>query len=89
MDVGYRIDYGGSVKKKPPTKKIALLFSAASIAALLIWPAGRRAVQKLLLPGDPEVTVTALQGLATDLGEGESVKEAVTAFCREIIADGQ
>ena len=39
-----------------------------------------------LLPGDPAVTAAALENMAADLKAGQSVRDAITAFCAEIIA---
>ena len=39
-----------------------------------------------LLPGDPAVTEAALTEMIEKLSEGEAFSDAVTAFCKEIIA---
>jgi hypothetical protein len=44
-------------------------------------------VQEVLLPGDPAVTAAALENMTEGLRSGESLLDAVTAFCREIIAN--
>lgn len=41
-----------------------------------------------LIPGDPEVTSNAFSDMVTMLREGEGMKEAVTAFCMEILEHG-
>lgn len=87
--MGYRITYEKQEKGKIPRKKIVLIMVGTIIAALLLWPAGRSCLRELILPGDAEVTAEAFQGLAEDLGEGESLGDAITAFCKEIIANGQ
>ena len=60
-----------------------LLFSAACMI-----PQVRAALLELLLPGDPEVTATALERLVETVSEGESIQTALTEFCREIIEHG-
>ena len=42
-----------------------------------------------LLPGDGEVTAHAVGVLINDLRSGESVREAITAFCIEVIESAQ
>ena len=39
-----------------------------------------------LLPGNPEITEAALKEMIDKLSAGEAFSDAVTAFCREIIA---
>jgi hypothetical protein len=51
-------------------------------------PQGRLWLRDLLLPGDEEITASALEGMVSDLRAGEPVREAVEAFCREILAGG-
>lgn len=60
-----------------------LLFSAACMI-----PQVRAALLDLLLPGDPEVTATALERLVEAVSEGEAIQTALTDFCREIIDHG-
>ena len=63
---------------------LALVFGAMSVKLKgLFW------VREYLLPGDPAVTAAALDGMAEDLRNGESLKDAIVAFCREIMAHGQ
>lgn len=46
-------------------------------------------VQDVLLPGDPAVTAAALDEMVEGLKRGQGVMDAVTAFCREILAHAQ
>ena len=39
-----------------------------------------------LLPGDPAVTEAALREMVERLSDGEAFSDAITAFCKEIIA---
>jgi hypothetical protein len=87
--MGYRIVYGKQEKKILPLRKIGAIAAVIAVMAILLWPAGRSAVAQMLLPGDAEITATALQNMAKELGEGQGIGEAVTAFCQEIIAGGQ
>ena len=42
-----------------------------------------------LLPGDPDITETAFNSMIENIRTGESVKDAVTAFCVEIIENAK
>jgi hypothetical protein len=93
--MGYRIEYNGATLKRRevriPRKKrnqITVAVIALLTAALLLWPASRRRIVDIILPGDEEVTTAALNGLLKDLTEGEPMGEAVHTFCVEIIAGG-
>ena len=93
----YRIDYGaGTMRRKPlrtklptPTVKAVLIILVLIAGALTIKIVGLSWVQDVLLPGDPAVTAAALENMTEGLRSGESLLDAVTAFCREIIANAQ
>lgn len=93
----YRIDYGHPSDKKYPVPTIrshllSLTAGAFTLFVLLtgtFWPEGREALRDLLIPGDPEITAEAFSTLVTEVREGEDLSEAVAAFCREIIFDGE
>lgn len=92
--MAYRIQYSGSTKYKfPSSKKEAPIILAGIIISLIflvsIVPEIRTGIRDLILPGDAEVTYGALTAFAEDLKSGESVKEAITAFCQDIIANGE
>lgn len=84
--MGYRIVYGEQRKRTLPIRRFFLGAICVLIAALLIWPAGRNALQQIFLPGDADVTASALRNLTEDLHDGVAIGDAVTAFCQEIIA---
>ena len=82
--MGYRIAYSQETSHKFPekTRKKRPLLWVSTGALLIGLLAGG---WKLLLPGDPETTQTALTHLVEDIRAGESVSQAVTAFCQEIV----
>lgn len=90
--MGYRIDYSTGQAKK---QKLSVLSKSAAakasgvIAALLLLAVlvslGGGQIKDFLLPGDPEVTETALQEMAVDIREGEGFRDAFAAFCQKII----
>ena len=94
--MGYRISYGENVQKieiqeKPAGKRSnKKYFLVAAIVAVLLaaWSFSDR-LTEYLIPGDPEITRSAMTTMVAEIGSGESVGEAVTAFCKEIIAGAQ
>ena len=68
----------------------AVLVVVALLAVFTAFMVGGRSEWKeILLPGDPEVTAQSLEILAEDIRGGESVKEAVAAFCVRIMEHGK
>lgn len=95
--MAYRIDYGfAGNQRKPlhrklytPVIKTALVVLVLLAGAVAIKVIGLTWVQDVLLPGDPAVTAAALQNMTDGLRSGDSLLDAVTAFCREIVANAQ
>ena len=93
--MAYRIDYSSAGnQRKPmhprlsaPVIKTTLFVVAVIAGAVAIKTIGLTWVRDILLPGDPEVTAAALQNMTDGLRSGDSLLDAVTAFCREIVAN--
>ena len=87
--MSFRIQYGISrheVNSRKTKFKKWLPFLLAVIFLVAGWLISLTEIRfDWLLPGDPEVTAAALESLRENLAAGESLGEAVTAFCREII----
>jgi hypothetical protein len=91
-EMGYKVVYPqiGKLKyrkyRKPPNM-VRIICSIAIIFVLILtlWQGGI----SVLLPGDPVVTENALQEMITSLRDGDPLAEAVTAFCREVVAGAQ
>lgn len=86
--MSYRIDYQATKKVRGVEKRTAGLPALAGACVLLLlafWPP----LRGLLIPGDPAVTVAALEELASELREGESVEAALEDFCRQVAEHGQ
>ena len=91
--MSYRIEYrsGGELRKswkpKRPIGRVAVVICVLSLVAgaLAIKHTGLSWVKTVLLPGDPAVTAAALENMVENIRDGESLVDAVTAFCREII----
>ena len=89
--MGYKIYYQTVGKRKYPLRHKMpnwMLYTGicGAFAAILLlyslWQGGF----SWLLPGDPAVTGPALQTLIERLTDGEALGDAVTAFCREVVA---
>lgn len=89
--MGYQIRYD-SVGKLPQKRRrsrtgwlAGFLVIALLACAITVKTVGLKWVQEVLLPGDPAVTAAALEQMAEDLRAGDSLGEAITAFCEEIM----
>lgn len=90
--MAYRIDYStGQPKRqklsalnKTAATKVSGIIAAFLLLAVLVSLGGEQ-IKDFLLPGDPEITETALQEMAVDIREGEGFRDAFTAFCQKII----
>lgn len=91
--MGYCVDYGAHGTEKLPLKEAkghlrafaGLFFLLGFVLAWNFWPEGREVLQRLLIPGEPEVTLAATEELVAQLRSGTDTQEAVAAFCREIL----
>ncbi len=89
--MGYRIEYEKIGKISQRTEKrwtgvlMGTLVIVLVLGAIAVKTVGLEWVQEVLLPGDPDVTAAALEGMVEDLRSGEGIAEAFKAFCQEII----
>lgn len=92
--MAYRIQYEALGPVKPTFIKkygmfiFVVFLLVTTVTVSVAHFAGAQWAKHLLFPGDPEITAAALEGLAKELQQGSSVMDAVTAFCREVIANG-
>lgn len=89
--MAYRIKYnlvGPDRKTTQKSKRTWAIVTALGIGVLMAIALHLPWAQDLLLPGDSAVTAAALEGLAENLQQGESLMDAITVFCRSIIANG-
>lgn len=92
--MGYRIEYQ-PVKKvrgiEKRTSKIpaltALFFLLFFFLVFSFWPDGAHILREILIPGDPDVTVMALETFAQDLRTGGTFSDAFEVFCRRILTE--
>lgn len=90
--MGYRIRYGPEpeFERQPPKSRLQVLTAGFALAFVmlvrLLWPQGADLLRDVLLPGE-DVTTAAFTQMAADIQAGEDVADAVTAFCRSVVAD--
>jgi hypothetical protein len=86
--MAYKIIYPTVGKRNYPTRKPmpAWAFSGALLSAIFLVITIYNGSANWLLPGDPAVTEAALRKMIENLSQGEAFGDAVTAFCKEIIA---
>lgn len=92
--MAYKIQYDAPVinkyvvtKKKQWYKHGRLLI--VLIAVLICISIVRKPVRSVLFPGDSDVTRDAAKKMLQSLQEGEGFYEAISAFCLEVIENGQ
>ncbi len=91
--MGYKIAYenGGKAKlysensRKLPKWAVTLCCAIILIAVLIYAGAGKY-LRNFFMPG---VTDAAFAALANDIRSGESLSDAVTAFCSEVIENAK
>ena len=65
-------------------KSVGIFFSVLIILLGTIL-VGREEVQDFLIPGNGQVTRTAVTKMIADIKEGDSLSDSFEAFCREIV----
>ena len=90
--MGYRVEYGPVKKVRDVEKRVSRKAALTALCLLLffllvgiLWPEGAEALRRLVFPGDPAVTVTALEELAGELRAGADVTESLRSFCLQIL----
>lgn len=93
--MSYRISYDGKAEKtffkeKDSKKYIryTLMCIAGMIVAILLY-ANKPKIENIIYPGDPQVTKNAVATMISDIRSGEDVKDAVMAFCQEIVDNAE
>lgn len=91
--MGYIIQYDPEKNAQYPAKTpksghVGLYLSAVIFTCVMLGLAVkyRSSIQDWLVPGNAEVTTAAFQTLTDDVRNGKPAGEAITAFCKEIIA---
>ena len=85
----YRIVYGRKKRSLPRLTRKQRAFAIAAIISISLAVFCLAGGIKLLLPGDPDVSAAALENMVEAIQNGETISDAVTAFCQEIMANAQ
>lgn len=93
MCLGYRIEYDGregkyEIRRYNPYRLPVLLCVAVCLFLLLtfcFWQEGADYIKEAMIPGENAVTVAAFENLTQRLRQGETLQDAVTAFCIDVI----
>ena len=87
--MGYRIVYGPElpVRRRSRLGLWTAVFLLVFVTAVrLTWPVGTEHLRKVLQPA--EETVQAFAQMVDEVENGQGMGEAVTAFCRSVVAHG-
>ena len=92
--MSYHIDYNPEMKNRYPNFiKVRREIPIRTIIVLIVVIVAcygfiSGGILKYMIPGDPVVTTAAFSGMVDDIGAGESVRQALLNFCKEIIVNG-
>ena len=92
--MSYSVYYNPELRKKYPKHNVRKQFPVKQVAVIVVillavYILAQSGSVKLLLPGNSDVTASALSTLTEKISSGESIKDAVYCFCEEIINNGK
>lgn len=93
--MGYRVEYqeGKVDEREVHPGRFPVLLGACLLAFLVLvnslWPQGWRTLRQWLIPGNPVVTVAALENFAEELKAGQPISDSLERFCKRILDDGK
>lgn len=70
---------------KQAKRIVCIAISICAVVMFLSVKGSLNTFKEWLLPGDARVTEVALNTLVEDLKDGDSLDDAITAFCQEIL----
>lgn len=89
--MSYQIRYETEKSRMYPMKHIRFgrkrVLAYVGIAIITLALGSVRCVREFLIPGDPDDTCAAFSRMITNLQSGDSIGNAITTFCSEIISD--
>lgn len=90
--MGYQIQYGQTMKrkiifdqKKKTNSSMSIKLVILGLLITLSIFLGNSGYLDFMIPGNKEATTAAFESMIQDVQNGENVKEAITAFCLEIL----
>ena len=91
--MSYYVEYNPELRKRYPitekatNQKLIRRFIYAAVAVVGFYCVVQSGLAKLLLPGDPDATISAFSEMVTDVKSGNGVGDALLAFCKYIISN--
>lgn len=92
--MGYTVNYGPAQKGRRSRRRIRLRIPLVALGLILsvllaryIWPQQTQRLRQALFPWTRETVQEALAGLQENLENGETVSDAITAFCLEVLSE--
>lgn len=90
--MGYRVEYCPVKKVRGAKKRVSRKVMLTALCLLLfctlvgiLWPEGTEVLRLFLFPGDPAVTVAALEELTAELRTGVPLSDSFRIFCLRIM----
>lgn len=80
--------YPGVRKPKTISGKKILISTLLVLLLIAVW-VWAEPIGNFLLPGNPQVTKTAINNMVEGMQEGTSLADAITVFCQEIITNAK
>lgn len=91
--MAYRVEYEPGKREKQHSGRFPLLLAGCILAFLVLvnslWPQGAQVLRQWLIPGNPVVTVAALESFAEELKDGQPISDSLERFCKRILDDGK
>lgn len=94
--MGYRVSYQPVRKVRGTEKRVSRVPAMTALFLILfllllnsLWPFGAEILRDILIPGDADATVMALETFAYELQAGEGLTSAFENFCRKIMDEAQ
>ena len=91
--MSYHVDYNPEMKKRYPIhikfrRKLPIRPLCISLVAIVAcYGVFQSGVLRFLIPGNPVVTTAAFSGMVEDITTGDSVRQALLSFCKEVIVN--
>ncbi len=88
--MSYYVEYNPELKRKYPSVKKERIKHLRGILTMLMFIAlayfvATSDVPRLLIPGDLDITVNAVQTMVEEVSSGVIVRDAFANFCKDII----
>ena len=90
--MGYQIQYPvvNRLEEKHIVRKglpniLVMIVVCAVILTVTVYVVGVQTITEYIIPGNNEVTISAFYQMQDNLSDGMDIKDAIFAFCSEII----